>query len=87
MTYISMEVDIDLDDFVASLTTYDMKKLIEILEEDGHLEKLETKLEDIKSAVELEFEEALSKLRNNYYRLSYEEIEHIINLSKKPTII
>lgn len=87
MTYISMEVDIDLDDFVSSLTTYDMKKLIEILQEEGHLEKIESKPEDIKSAVELEFEEAINKLRDNYYRLSNDEIDHIISLSKKQIII
>lgn len=89
MTYVSVDVDIDLEDLVSRMTKWDIKKLIEILEVDGHLDQQTTfvKESSIKSAVELEFENALDKLKNNYMTMSNDDVDLIINLSKKRTMI
>lgn len=78
-------VDIDIDDFLYSCSSYDIKELINALVEDDHLpkdilnEKKEVKMEYSKRGrLEIEFSEKLELLKSKYYSLTEEE-ENLLN--------
>ncbi len=76
------DLDIDPDEFISSCSDKEIKKLLEILKEDGYLlnEKID---KNYLHYSEEEYEKALQKLSGNWNRLSNEETDLIINLSKK----
>lgn len=78
MSYVS--VDVDLDDILWGMTSRDKQKLAEELYDDGYIqkgvEKKEVELND-------DFSRACEKLIGQSWRLSREEEEYIINLSKR----
>ena len=78
MSYIS--VDVDIDDILYGMTSRDKQKLAEELYDDGYIqkgvEKKEVELND-------DFSRACEKLIGQSWRLSREEEEYIINLSKR----
>ena len=78
-------VDIDIDDFLYSCSSYDIKELINALVEDDHLpkdilnEKKEVKMVYSKRGrLEIEFSEKLELLKSKYYSLTEEE-ENLLN--------
>jgi hypothetical protein len=82
MPYI--DFDIDIDDFLSACSSSEIKELINALIDDGHIPKsiLEFKSSNV-SISESEFEDALGKLHGKYHRLSKEEEEAIMRISKR----
>ena len=78
----SGDIDIDIDEFLSALDSREMKELIEILIEEGHI-SLNTRDSTNVSFSEFELEEALNKLHGKYHNLTKEEEEYIINISKR----
>lgn len=73
-------VDIDIDEFLTSCRSYDIKYIIKCLVEDGHLPKeLYNEQGEVKKVLkptgygEIQFEEKLEKLKMKYYSLTKEE--------------
>jgi len=80
MSWISVNVDVDIDDILWSATTRDKQKLADRLYEDGIIAT-----KDINETYDpqTEFDEACLKLFSNGWRLSREEEQFIISLSKR----
>ena len=77
------DVDVDVDEFVSVCSKREIKELIEVLVEDGHLPKaavVETKNVGI---FQNEFLGKMNNLVDNYYRISKEDEEILENLFKK----
>jgi hypothetical protein len=93
MSYIS--VDVDIDDLVSHMGRYDRIKFFESMKSDGYISEscvitndgeveapsyIERKVLDEEQD---EFNQALQKLLNNGWKLTKEQEEYIINLSKR----
>jgi hypothetical protein len=83
-------IDIDVDDFLYSCSSYDIRELITALVEDGHLPKEvlnkegEVREETIRRGRgEEEFSQRLESLKTKYYSLSQEEEEFFDRVFKK----
>jgi hypothetical protein len=83
-------IDIDVDDFLYSCSSYDIRELITALVEDGHLPKEvlnkegEVREETIRRGRgEEEFSQRLESLKTKYYSLSQEEEEFFDKLFKR----
>jgi len=78
-------VDVDVDEFVSSCSSREIKELINALIEDGHLEKNQfiKQPDDKKGVLEEEFLNKLEVLSTKYYSMSGEEVEFIDNLYNK----
>ena len=82
------QVEIDVDEFVDGLDSYDTKKLIKILDEDGILDdygyhKVTEPSSNGVSVAEQEFLDAVSKLGSSYMRITKEEEELIKSIAKR----
>jgi hypothetical protein len=77
MSYIS--VDVDIDDIVYSMSDRDKQELVDELYEDGFIPKSMSLYDNPKTP----FDEACLKLFNEGWRLTREEEEFIINISKR----
>jgi hypothetical protein len=78
-----IDIDIDIDDFVDACTTYEIKRLIEYLEEEGHIaNRIDTNSTN-KTFSEKDFEEKLTKIANNRFLLSDEELELIEKIANR----
>ena len=83
MSYVS--VDIDIDDFLSGCGSYDIKKIIEALIEDGHLpENVITKQsrQPMTPGEELHMEYC-QKIAGKYFQMSNEDTALIEELAKK----
>jgi hypothetical protein len=85
-----MNVNIDIDELLFSMSKWERKELLEGLKEDGYIADscIITKEGCVESRSGLAHEgdqvnEALSKLWNNGWKLTKEEEETIINISKR----
>lgn len=83
-------IDIDVDDFLYSCSSYEVRELITALVEDGHLPKEvlnkegEVREESIRRGRgEEEFSQRLESLKTKYYSLSQEEEEFFDKVFKK----
>ncbi len=93
MSWISL--DVDIDDILNSLSRIDRRELLEALQEDGYIPqectvtndgelKLPAPMERRKIAESTdEFNLALQKLFGNGWKLTLEQEQYIINLSKR----
>lgn len=87
MTYINM--DIDLDDIIDGLSSYEKQELVDELYVDGYYQKeLEKQIYagsdyDNVSLNERLFREQLGRITSNYLNLSTEEQEIILKISKR----
>lgn len=87
MTYIN--VDIDLDEIIDGLSSYEKQELVDDLYNDGFYQKeLEKQIEgsydyDNVSLNEQLFREQLGRISSNYLNLSAEEQEIIQKISKR----
>jgi hypothetical protein len=75
------DVDIDVDDFLSACSDSEIRELVDALVEDGHI-KPGTQAKSNKSNNE-EFDDACSNLIGNSWRLSKEDEETILQISKK----
>lgn len=77
------DVDVDVDEFVSVCSKREIKELIEVLVEDGHLPKaavIETKNSGM---LQTEFLGKMNNLVDNYYRISKEDEEILEKMFKK----
>lgn len=83
MSYVS--VDIDIDDFLSSCGSYDIKKIIEALIDDGHLpENVITKQSrQLTTPGEELHMEYCQKIAGKYFQMSNEDTALIEELAKK----
>ena len=83
MSYVS--VDIDIDDFLSSCGSYDIKKIIEALIDDGHLpETVITKVSKHQMTPGEELhKEYCQKIADKYFQMSNEDTALIEELAKK----
>jgi hypothetical protein len=81
MSWIS--VDIDLDEVLNSLSSKDVKYLIENLIADGHLDPKVLDESKPKHFDELEWIDHIERLKVGRHRLTSEDEQTILNISKK----
>lgn len=77
MSWITLDVDIDIDEFLSNCSQKDIKYIIDSLIEDGHLDKKIIDIEKKKSVLDNDWQDSLDKLKNNRHRLTVEE-ENVI---------
>ena len=88
----TITIDVDIDDIISSLGRSDRRDLLICLQDDGYIPKelkinnegeiqLNTPLSRYSSSDD--FNLALQKLFNNGWKLTSEEEQYVINLSKK----
>jgi hypothetical protein len=78
MSYIT--VDVDIDDIISSLSNSERQALVDNLYDDGYIPK---QVEKESYEHEDEFSLACQKLKYQSWRLSREEAQFIINISKR----
>jgi hypothetical protein len=76
------DIDIDVDEFLSACSTSERKELIEALVEDGYIKRDAILTPENKSRNPL-FDDACTKLIGNSWRLSKEDEEVIMDISKK----
>lgn len=87
MPYI--DVDITVDEFLWNCSDSEIKKIISILIEDGHLPKNISQLEkreeveNKKTNSELDFSKKLDELKNKFFSLIKEDEEYLEKLFNK----
>jgi len=82
MPYFDTEVEVDVDDFLSSCSSSEIKELIEALQEDGWLVKEKVTKEESMSVMDEEWLTVIQKLHTLRLRLSVEEeqmIKDIVN--------
>jgi hypothetical protein len=72
-------IDIDIDDILYSLSSYEKQQLADELYEDGYL----AKKDDAEKSTDDEWNESVNKLFNNKWRLSKEDEETILRITNK----
>ena len=84
MTYI--QVDIDVDDFYDDLSSRDKQELINLLKDDGYLEKnqLVEAIDDEfnGSLIDHEWYAMINKINKHRYQLTKEQEQLLIDLAK-----
>jgi hypothetical protein len=75
-------VDIDVDDFISSCGTRDIKEIIKTLKDDGHLPHY-FPIDKKMTFLEEKFINKMSELSSHYIRLSREDEEILEKLFKK----
>jgi len=81
MSYFSVSVDVDIDDILWSATNRDKQSLADRLYDDGIRATKDT--DQIYDNPETPFDEACLKLFGQGWRLTLEQEQYIINLSKR----
>lgn len=91
----SISIDVDIEDIIWGMGTYDRKAFFKAMSAEGYISKSCVITEDgeVKAAAHIErntvaaskdeFNHALQVLFGNGWRLTKEEEEYIINLSKR----
>jgi hypothetical protein len=77
--YINVDVEVDIDDVLWSMSSSEKQELVDDLYEDGYVPKQVSKYKE----PETEFDQACMKLLGQSWRLTREEEQFIINLSKR----
>jgi hypothetical protein len=73
-----MNIDIDIDDILWSMSNAEKQELVDDLYDDGYIP---TKLQ--KSDSDSDFDEACGKLKGNNWRLTKEEEAFIMKISER----
>lgn len=77
-------VDVDADEFVSACNKREIKELIEVLIENGHISpSASTESDKNVGVLESDFIEKIEKLKQKYYRLSREDENILEELFKK----
>lgn len=74
-----INIDIDIDDIISSMSSYDKQMMADELYEDGYI----AKKDDSEKSTDDEWNESVNKLFNNKWRLSKEDEETILQITKK----
>ena len=82
-TFYAEDIDIDVDEFISSCDSSEIKELINCLVEGGYLNPDRTISDRGMSVGESFYVEAIEKLANKYHMLTREEEELIIKISKR----
>jgi len=80
---VETDIDIDIDDFVDACNKSEIAALIEYLEDEGHISKRIEINSGNKTFSEKDFEEKLTKIANNRFLLSDEELKLIENIANR----
>lgn len=83
MTYVNINVDLEIQDFVDSLTRRDISELIEILKEEGHIKENSSQLENDNKLSSDDFDSCLNKIASSYFEMDLKDIDLIRSISKK----
>lgn len=78
MSYIN--IDVDIDDIISSMGSYDKQQMVDELYDDGYVAK------QVKQVIDEdldEWDEAILKLKGNKWRLSKEDEEIILRITNK----
>ena len=75
-----ISVDLDINDIMYSMTSYDKQKMVDELYDDGYVAKQVQRVidEDLD-----EWDTAITKLKGNKWRLSKEDEETILRITNK----
>jgi hypothetical protein len=73
-------IDVDIDDIVYGLMSWEKQSLIDELYEAGYIP---TDLEKKQSKSDNDWDEAVEKLKGNKWRLSNEDTETILKITSK----
>ena len=76
--YVDVDLDIDVDEYYDEMDESDKKEMARLLTRSGYIE-----VDPSTGRSSWEFDEAIIKLRQNYYTLTKEETDLIIKLSKR----
>jgi hypothetical protein len=91
----SISIDVDIDDIIWGMGSYDRREFFKAMQDEGYISKscVITKDGEVKAASHIErnalaestdeFNLALQKLFGNGWRMTKEQEEYIINLSKR----
>jgi len=71
MSWITLDVDIDIDEFLSNCSKRDVDYIIQCLREGGHLDQ--NVIDNKKSTKDNEWENSLDKLKINRHQLTVEE--------------
>lgn len=82
---VDVDVDVDIDEFLEECSDKEIKKVIEWLKDENHLEdnNARTPVDPTDNIMDIAYKEALDKLYNKRINLSLEEEEFIIKLANK----
>ena len=80
---VDVNIDISVDQFLTECDVKDIKEIIKTLREDGFLKDTDLLDEDQTGGGDWEYNEAIAKLGENYYQLSKEDTDIIIQLAKR----
>jgi endo-1,4-beta-mannosidase len=82
---VDVDVDVDIDEFLEECSDKEIKKVIEWLKDEDHLEdnNVRTPGDSTDNIMDIAYKEAINKLYNKRINLSLEEEEFIINLANK----
>ena len=84
MSWITVNADIDIDEFLSSCHRKDIKYIIECLVEDGHLDESVIRKETIQNTIsDIGWEINVEKLKNNKHLLTIDEENLILNITNK----
>lgn len=81
MPTFSTDIDINVDDFISECSDWDIKEMIEILQDHGYIKPKE--VTEKLGLLESDFFVKLEKLKNVYYLIQNEELDYIESLVKK----
>lgn len=77
-------VDIDPEEYINSCSSNEIDEIIEILIEDGHINKNSRNgVYDMHSVPELEFQDAIQKLNGKWNMLTAEEEQVIVQIASR----
>jgi hypothetical protein len=76
--YVDVDLDIDVDEYFEAMDEIDCKEMSRLLTKRGYIEN-----DPSTGRSSWEFDDAITKLRQNYYALSNEETDLIIKLAKR----
>jgi hypothetical protein len=74
-----INIDVDIDDIISNMSSYDKQMMVDELYADGYI----AKKDDEAKSTDDEWNEQVHKLFNNKWRLSNEDEETILKITKK----
>jgi hypothetical protein len=76
--YVDVDLDIDVDEYFEEMDEDECREMASLLTKEGYIEA-----DPSTGRSSWEFDEAINKIRLNYYALTNEETNLIIKLSKR----
>jgi hypothetical protein len=83
----SISIDVDIDDILWDMTSYEKQELVNELYDDGYIPKQVKAISDredaISSAGQFDFDGQVQKLIGNSWKLSNDDVEAILKITNK----